>query len=340
MTHALGLCSGGLDSLLAIRVVQEMGIEVTALNCVIGFEAPALRQRKENFDSQPQAPAGLALINVQNEVLDLRAEFLQVLARPIHGFGVNLNPCIDCKILMLSRAKTRMQQLKAAFVFTGEVLDQRPMSQRRQILEVIAKESGLGDYLVRPLSGVHFPPTWPERAGLLRREQLLDLHGRGRTRQMELAAKFDVRSYPTPAGGCLLTDPGYTLRARDLRDRRPSKLLRLDDPLLLLIGRHYVLPKESKAVISRNETENNTIERFAHYGMLLDTEAFPGPTTLVEDALSSSDLEAAAQLTAWYGKGRSQARVKVRCRASDSSSSIIEVAPLQPSGARMLNSNC
>jgi tRNA-specific 2-thiouridylase len=338
MTCALGMCSGGLDSLLAIRVVQEMGIEVRALYCAIGFEAYALRHRMTDFTSQPQTPVGLDRIDVQREVLDLREEFLRVLARPTHGFGANLNPCIDCKILMLSHAKKRMQYLGAAFVFTGEVLDQRPMSQRRQTLELIDRESGLGDRLVRPLCGAHLPPTAPERAGLLRRDQLLNFHGRGRTRQMELAVKLGVAVYPTPAGGCLLTDPGYALRARDLRERRPGKLLRIDDPLLLLVGRHVVLPGDARAVIGRNEIENSTIEHFASYGVLLDVEGPPGSTALLEGTPSGIDLEAAAELTAWYGKARSLPRATVRCRTADGSTTRIEVTPKQPTGVRMLNS--
>ncbi len=337
MTRAIGMCSGGLDSLLALRVVQEMGIEAIALHCVIGFEAPALRRRIAEFDSHLQIPAEVERIAVQHELLDLRLEFLHVLARPVHGFGANLNPCIDCKILMLSRAKARMQQLDAAFVFTGEVLDQRPMSQRRQTLELIARESGLGDRLVRPLCGVHLPPTWPEQTGVLRRDQLMDLHGRGRTSQMELAAKLGVQAYPTPAGGCLLTDPGYARRARDLRERRPGKVLLIDDPLLLLLGRHMALPGAARAIIGRNEIENTAIEHFVSYGVLLTAEETPGPTTLVEDTPKDTDLEAAAQLTAWYGKGRSLARVMVRCRAPDGSMTRLEVSPAQPSGATMLN---
>ena len=141
MTRAIGMCSGGLDSLLAIRVVQEMGIEAIALHCVIGFEALPLRRRIAEFDSRLHLPAEVERIAVQHELLDLRLEFLQVLARPVHGFGANLNPCIDCKILMLSRAQALMQQMDAAFVFTGEVLDQRPMSQRRQTLELIAERA-------------------------------------------------------------------------------------------------------------------------------------------------------------------------------------------------------
>ena len=337
MTRALGMCSGGLDSLLAIRVVQEMGIEVTALHCVIGFETVALRRRMTDFYAPLQPPAELADINVTREILDLRAEFLQVLSNPIHGFGANLNPCIDCKILMLSRSKLLMQQRGAAFIFTGEVINQRPMSQRRPVLELIAHKSGCGDLLVRPLCGAHLPPTAPETAGLFRRDQLLDFHGRGRTRQMALAAQLGVHAYPTPAGGCLLTDPGYALRTRDLRERRPNKMLRLDDPLLLLVGRHFILPGESKAVIGRNEIENNTIEHFLSYGMLLTVEDFPGPTTVVEGLPSNTDLDAAAKLTAWYGKGRTQARVTVRCRATDGSSTFYTVTPAEPSGVRMLN---
>lgn len=329
---AIGIVSGGLDSLLATRLVLEMGFDVLVLHFIVGFEASHLKEGTEVL----RTPEAILRIGAECEVIDIRKEFAELLARPRYGYGANLNPCIDCKILMLGRAKMKMQELSAAFVFTGEVLGQRPMSQRMQAMQLIARESGLGEQLVRPLCGGLLPPTAAEKTGIIRRDQLECIQGRSRTAQMALAEKLGIGDYPTPAGGCLLTDPSYAARASELMERRPGKILRLDDPLLLLVGRHVLLPQGGKAVIGRREQENNVIERFASSGLILVAETVPGPSTLVEGSPSPEDLDAAARLTARYGKGKNLDQVTIKITTQDGEVKHLSVPPDPPEGCRIL----
>jgi tRNA U34 2-thiouridine synthase MnmA/TrmU len=328
---AIGIVSGGLDSLLATRLVMEMGFDVLALHFVIGFEPTHLRGTE--VLSLPEA---IVRTGANCELVDVRQEFAKVLAQPRHGYGANLNPCIDCKIYMLSRAKEKMEELSAAFVFTGEVLGQRPMSQRMHAMQLIARESGLGEHLVRPLCGGLLPPTAPEKQGIIRRDQLESIQGRSRTAQMALAEKLGVSDYPTPAGGCLLTDPSFAKRAADLMKRRPGKILRLNDPRLLLVGRHIVLPQGSKAVIGRKEEENDVIESFSSLGSILVAEDVPGPSTLVEGSPSPEDLDAAARLTARYGKGKTLDEVTIKITSPDGDVALLSVPPNPPSDCQIL----
>jgi len=334
--RAIGIVSGGLDSLLAIRLVQRMDFEVLALHFFCGFESTHLRGLMEHPDQSPLVPGPILQTGATCELIDLRTEFASVLARPRHGYGANLNPCIDCKILMLTNARKRMEREQAAFVFTGEVIGQRPMSQRRQALDLIAKESGLGDRLVRPLSGALLPKSAAEVAGQLQRDKMESIQGRTRTRQMELARELGVTNYPAPAGGCLLTDPAYAARAADLLERRTDRLVTPEDPLLLLVGRHLVLPRGAKAVIGRHHQENQVIERFASRGPLLEAQQISGPQTLVEGTPSSDDLDAAARLTARYGKGRTQTLVPVQVRFPDGGCTTLSVPPDPPPDCKML----
>ena len=321
---AIGIVSGGLDSLLATRLVMEMGFDVLTLHFVIGFEPAHLRRGTEVLS----VPEAILRTGADCELVDVRQEFAKVLAQPRHGYGANLNPCIDCKIYM--------EELSAAFVFTGEVLGQRPMSQRIQPMQLIAKESGLAEFLVRPLCGGLLPPTAPEKQGILRREQLGCIQGRSRKAQMDLAEKLGISDYPSPAGGCLLTDPSFAARAADLMKRRPGKILHLDDPRLLLVGRHIVLPHGGKAVIGRMEEENTVIESFSSLGPILVAEDVPGPSTLVEGTPTPEDLDAAARLTARYGKGKNLDQVAIKVTAPDGQVTQLSVPPDPPEGCQIL----
>ncbi len=334
--RAVGVVSGGLDSLLAVEVVRRMGLRVTSLHFAIGFEPRHLRGWIERPGDPPRASDALMASGAEVEVHDVRAEYMPLLADPPHGFGSRCNPCIDCHAMMLSKARTRMEELGAAFAFSGEVLGQRPMSQNRQALGLVARLSGLNDRLVRPLSGALLPPTAPEREGVLRRSDLLDIQGRSRRRQTELAARFGLTDYPTPAGGCLLTDPQFCSRLTDLFDRREGRVLRVDDPILLFVGRHVALPAGSKAVIGRDQHENDVVERFAHTGRLLVAVDIPGPSTLVEGQPAEQDIQAAARLTARYGKGKDRQSVPVRVTAPDGSERTLEVKPKKPDGCLIL----
>lgn len=291
MVKALGLMSGGLDSILAVCVLREQGIEVTG----IAFETP--------FFSAEKAKSAAHHLGIPLMVRDITAPHLEVMKKPKHGFGSQMNPCIDCHALMLRIARGIMEEQKFDFVFTGEVLNERPMSQNRQALGIVERESGCIGYLLRPLSAKLLDETMPEKQGRVDREKLLALHGRSRKPQIELAKKYGITAYMQPAGGCLLTDPAFSRRLKDMRDREG-----LDDVLgiqLLKVGRHFRLVSGRKVVVGRNEAENKKIESLAREGdVLLYPRDIPGPTVILPGGGSDEDIAEAARLCARYSDAK------------------------------------
>jgi tRNA-specific 2-thiouridylase len=285
--RALGLFSGGLDSMLAAVVLRRQGIDVTGVTFITPFFGPE-RAR------QSAAHLGLPLLEV-----DLTEKFLPLIYRPPRGFGRYHNPCLDCHILMIKEAGDMMAKLGFVFLFTGEVLGQRPMSQHKGALNLVARESGYGDVLVRPLSAKLLPPTKPELLGWLEREKLLDISGRGRKRQMALAREYGIADYPSPAGGCLLTDPRYSARLKELLSR--TEEVSRQDLELLKLGRHFRLPTGKKAIVGRTHKENEAIATLRVPGDLLcKIKNFPGPTVLVPGSAGGDEAEMAAALIAAY----------------------------------------
>ena len=294
------LISGGLDSILAFKVIEEQGIEVSGIT----FETPFFGAQKARMTAKR---IGLPLV-----VLDITTEHLQMLRSPRYGFGRNLNPCIDCHTLMLRIAGRRMEEEGADFLFTGEVLGERPMSQGKQSLYVVAKNSGFADRILRPLSARLLPETEPERSGKVDRNRLCDIQGRGRKRQMEMAVHYGITSYPPPAGGCLLTDPIFSRRLRDLFDRHPD--YRIRDIELLKVGRHFRLTETTKAVVGRNVMDNDTIEKLAEAGdALIRIDQFPGPTVLVPGGGDEAERRLAAGLCARYSDTPRDRESAVHC---------------------------
>jgi len=316
------LFSGGLDSILATRLMLDQGLEVEALHLINDFH-PRL--------SAPGAgtPARRAarLLGVPLHEMYEPDRFLAMLRNPQYGYGSNLNPCIDCRLLLLTLAKERMAETGARFVVTGEVVGERPMSQRRDIMLAIEKRTGLTGYVVRPLSAQLLPPSIPESEGWVDRTRLLAIRGRSRKPQMALAEKFGIRDYPTPAGGCLLTDPTFAARVRDLL--RHEVHLTPADIRLLKVGRHFRLAGGVRVVVGRNERENEELLALAQpQDYLLDAADYPGPTTLVRGEATQDVLREAAALTARYGKGRGLAMVRVLMRRPASGGeTVYEVAP-------------
>lgn len=300
MVKALGLFSGGLDSVLAVCVLREQGIEVTG----IAFETPFFGAEKAR---QAARHLGIPLM-----VRDITAPHLEVMKKPKHGFGSQMNPCIDCHALMVRIARGIMEEQKFDFVFTGEVLNERPMSQNRQALGIVERESGCIGYLLRPLSAKLLAETMPEKQGRVDRKKLLDLHGRSRKPQIELAKKYGIAGYMQPAGGCLLTDPVFSRRLKDLRDREG-----LDDVRgiqLLKVGRHFRLESGRKVVVGRNEAENNKLEALAREGdVLLSPRDIPGPTVILPGGGSDEDVTEAARLCARYSDAKPGDMVVVEC---------------------------
>jgi len=294
MKKAIVLISGGLDSHLAAKLVQSQDIDIIPLNFWIPF-----CQRKKKI--VPKDSLSLEADNLGRDlkIVDIREEFLALLKKPQHGFGANINPCIDCKILMLRRAKELMKELDASFVVTGEVLGQRPMSQHRQSLEIIEKESGLEGLLLRPLSAKLLAETIPEKEGWVDRNKLLDFNGRSRRPQMELAKKFNINDYPNAAGGCLLTDPEFSKRLKDLIKHQE---LNIDNIELLKIGRHFRISPEAKLVVGRDEKENEQLVNSAKENdyLFYPNEELAGPVSVGRGVLNADLIRLACSITCRY----------------------------------------
>ncbi|MBW4056336.1 MAG: hypothetical protein HIU83_13230 [Proteobacteria bacterium] len=252
---AIALLSGGLDSTLAVKMMIDLGIEVEALN----FTSPFCTCTGKNSGCKSEAVRVAQEYNIPIKVMHKGVEYLEIVRNPVHGYGKGVNPCVDCRIYLLRKAKEYMLESGADFVFTGEVLGQRPMSQRRDTLRVIERESGLEGLLLRPLSARHFEPTIPEKEGWVNRDKLMAIEGRSRSIQMQMAEDMDVKDYPCPAGGCLLTELSYVPKIRDVFDH--AEELNLRDFRLLKTGRHFRIGPESKAIMGRSEADNNLLEQ-------------------------------------------------------------------------------
>ncbi|NPV88176.1 tRNA 4-thiouridine(8) synthase ThiI [Coprothermobacteraceae bacterium] len=307
-SKAIVLLSGGLDSMLAVKVLQEQDVEVVGLS----FKSPF-------FDARGAERAAREL-GIPLLVVDMTEELLEVLKEPKHGFGRFFNPCTDCHALMVKKAYQLLREVGADFVATGEVLGQRPKSQQKHALNAVAKDSGARGLLLRPLSAKLLPPTEPEERGLVDRNRLLDLQGRGRQRQMELAAKYGLEKYPSPAGGCLLTDVAIARRLRRIFQHYKDVL----DPSFLhisKIGRHFWVG-QSLIVVARNESETNEIRKYTKQtDYLLELADTAGPLTVVRSLSEPSPelLHLAALLTVRYSKARTEERVWVQIVKNDAS---------------------
>ena len=251
---ALALLSGGLDSMLAAKLIQEQGIEVVG----VAFTSP--------FFGPDKARRAAEWLGIPLHVVDITEDLIPVLVRPKYGYGRNMNPCIDCHTLMVRKAGELMKELGASFVVTGEVLGERPKSQNAAALRIVARDSGLEGYLLRPLSAKLLPPTVPEEKGWVDRERLLDIQGRSRKPQMALAEKYGLKDYPSPAGGCLLTDPGLSRRLKELLAENQTPEQR--DLELLKYGRHFKSPEGTRIVVARQKEENEPLVALARPGDL------------------------------------------------------------------------
>ena len=306
-----GLCllSGGLDSQLAVCVLREQGVHVEA----VVFRSPFFK-----IDAAKKAAEN---IGVKLHIVDFSRDILGLVNDPPHGFGGNMNPCIDCHALMIRRAGEMMAKMGFDFIATGEVLNQRPMSQRRQALGMVENCSENAGRLLRPLCALHLDPTIPEQEGLVDRERLLGLHGRSRKPQIELAEKYGLVNYPSPAGGCLLTETGFCRRLGDLKDHEGLAQERL--AWLLLFGRPLRLPGGSKCIAGRNSRDNASLKNARRpEDVLLHTVNIPGPSLLMPLGGSDEDINLAASICASYGDHGSRTEVVVRILAGENSREI------------------
>lgn len=316
---AISLFSGGLDSQLAVCLLKEQNIEVIALN----FATPFFGATQKTHQAARDLQVELMTIDISDIYMD------KVLRNPVYGYGKNINPCIDCHAFMLKTAGQYMDSLGASFLATGEVLGQRPMSQNKSALQAVEKLSGMRGLIVRPLSGRLLPPTVPEQKGWLDREKLQDISGRSRKRQMELAEHYKITDYPSPAGGCLLTDQNFARRLFDLLDKNPDP--GIDEIEILKLGRHFQIEAEVLLVIGRNHSENEQLKKLSRPGDLLFKVADrPGPLALIrgKEVLEEAQLRFAASLVARYSDAKNEALASVKIMGFDETEKqIIQVAP-------------
>src|SRR5512133_595539 len=340
---AIAMISGGLDSTLALALVRRQGIEVKAVTFYTGFCITETQRRKggraDGTVPRNEALRAAADLEIEIEYVDISgSEYLDMLVHPRWGYGANANPCVDCRVFMMRKAREIMLAEGADFVFTGEVLGQRPKSQRRDTLRIVERESGLDGRLLRPLSALLLPPTIPEQEGVIDREKLLDISGRSRLRQIALARELGVTDYPQPAGGCcFLTDESFARKFFDVLDAREAagaeRRLDRDDVVLLSTGRHFRLSPRAKLVVGRTEVENALLEHHVEGRARLEAKGVLGAVALVEGTPTWEERVLAARIVARYGKGKDLPRVEVEWREDDLVETY-EVAP-EPDEARI-----
>ncbi|MFH1406491.1 MAG: hypothetical protein ABIH01_00585 [Candidatus Omnitrophota bacterium] len=290
---AVLMLSGGLDSILAARLVKDQGAELFAVNFLTAFCTCTTKNSACLASKKAADNLGVPL-----KVFDITKEYLDVVKNPKHGYGSNMNPCIDCRIFTFKKAKHYMAEIGASYIVTGEVVDERPMSQRLDTIRLIEKESGLNDLIVRPLSAQILKPSLPEREGWLKREKFLGIRGRGRTPQFALARALGVEDYPCPSGGCLLTYEGFAKKVRDLIKYNQFDIRHVR---LLKTGRHFRLSAEVKFIVGRDEKENEKLTTLSGPDdILFDAGSEPGPSGLYVGPADSKDIQKAAAIIAHY----------------------------------------
>ncbi len=301
MIKAIGMMSGGLDSTLAAKVIQNQGIEVIGVSFKSAFFGPQ------------KAEAAAEKVGVDLRVIDITKTHLDMVKSPKHGYGGNMNPCIDCHGMMFKYAIELMKEEGGSFVFSGEVLGQRPMSQNLNALKVVAKLSGEPDKILRPMSARCMKETELELSGVVDRSKLLDIQGRSRKRQIALAKEWEIYDYPSPAGGCLLTDVGFSNRLRDLFLH--NKDCKVEDIETLKLGRHIRLNEKAKVIIGRDESENEKLSKFSgkHF-TFFDSQDVPGPLVVLYGLASEEDSNRAARICAGYGKGAKSKSLTIAIR--------------------------
>ncbi|MCP4186671.1 MAG: tRNA (5-methylaminomethyl-2-thiouridylate)-methyltransferase [Gammaproteobacteria bacterium] len=331
---AVALISGGLDSLLAARLIQQQGIHVEGINFYTGFcvegHTHAIRKKDRDKVKRNNALWVAEQLGIKLHIIDIVEEYKDIVINPKHGYGANLNPCLDCKIFMVQKAYEWIQENYFDFIITGEVIGQRPMSQRKQTMPIVSSESGAEDLLLRPLCAQNLPPTKPEVEDWVNRHLLKDFSGRSRKPQMALAKKFGFENYAQPAGGCcFLTDLSYSVKLQDLWSNRGNKQYEIDDIMLLKVGRHIRPEPAFKLIIAREEGENRFLTGYKGQFQTIKTVSHAGPLALIEgDSLSAAQLELACAITARFSKGREADSVELLYADHEKDSRTVRVKPL------------
>ncbi|MBZ9685041.1 tRNA 4-thiouridine(8) synthase ThiI [Clostridium estertheticum] len=299
MTTALAMISGGLDSILAAKLVKDQGIEVIGI-CF-----------KSYFFNEKNALNIVKQIDIPLQVVDFSEEHLEMVKNPKHGHGKNMNPCIDCHAMMMRHCGELLEKFHADFIITGEVLNQRPMSQNRSALDIVKNESGIGHKILRPLCAKNLKETEMEIDGLIDREALLDISGRNRKVQMELAEKWGIKDYPSPAGGCKLTEPNYSRRLKELIEHKENTSKK--DLELLKIGRHFRVSKDAKIISTRMQEEGEIIEQLLRPDDLMFLPRdYNGSTVVIIGKATNEDIEFAAKITGRYCKGKDEKNITIK----------------------------
>jgi len=332
---AIALISGGLDSMLAAKVILTEGCHVEGINFYTGFciegHTHAIRPRKLKKPKRNDALWVAAQLGIELHIIDVSEEYKDILINPRYGYGAHMNPCLDCKCFMVQKAYEWMLAHDFDFIVTGEVVGQRPKSQRHDTMPIVARESGADTRLLRSLCAKKLPITLPEQEGWVKRENLYDFNGRSRKPQMALAKQFGFTDYAQPSGGCcFLTDAQYSAKLVDLWVSRGERAYELDDVMLLKVGRHIRPRPHFKLIVAREEGENNFLEGYCRLFTNLRTISHPGPTTLIDGDTDQNDLLLAARLTARFSKGRDDKEVTVQIKTQTGITHSLTVSPMRP----------
>lgn len=326
---ALSLVSEGLDSMLAAKLMLDQGVHVEGVNFFTGFCGDHNYCLKNENCGSHGAKWVCDQLGIKLHVINIFEEYKDLLSNPKHGYGANLNPCLDCKLFMIQRAKDMVIDFGYDFLITGEVLGQRPKSQRKDTLPIASKLTG--GIIVRPLSAKLLEPTVPEIEGWINRDLMYGIEGRSRKPQIELAKKQGFKKFPQPAGGCLLTDEKFCNRLKDLWDSKDNTGYSLDDAILLRVGRHFRINESLKVIVGRNEVENNFLKKFSKDALMLQADSHPGSTLLVYGKLIEGNFDLVARLAAYFGKGRDAGLVAISVVYPNKKREVIEVTPLKNS---------
>ena len=321
--RALGLCSGGLDSILAGVLLREQGIEVEWIT----FETP--------FFSAEKASRASKITGIPLTVQNITTDYLPMLKEPPSGYGQHMNPCMDCHALMFKKAGEVMREKGFDFLFSGEVLGQRPMSQTKPSLRYVEKNSGWDGYILRPLSAKNLPETIPEKNGLVDREKLLDLSGRSRKPQIKLAERFGIKEYPAPAGGCLLTDKSFSNRLKDLFEHQETYTE--NELSLLRFGRHFRLNDLAKLIVGRTKSDNENILKYydPQKDLVIKVKDYPGPVAIVPNGAGKDIITLAGTICVGYSKAPNLTPIQVTVEKPGASETVT-VLGLPPSDVERL----
>ncbi len=339
--RAVALISGGLDSMLAAKVIINQGVKVEGINFFTGFciegHTRSIRNNKPSNEKKHNALWVAEQLGIKLRIIDVVEEYKEIVLNPKHGYGANLNPCLDCKIFMVNKtlATDILNNGNFDFIITGEVVGQRPKSQRKETMPLIAREFEANDRLLRPLSAQLLPPTLPEREGWVSRSKLYSFHGRDRKPQIKLAKSMGFSEWAQPAGGCcFLTDKQYSNKLQDLWNSKKTRDYDFDDIMLLKVGRHIRPNNSFKIIIARDDGENRYLTGYQNRFISLRASSHNGPLSLIDGTPTDNEVLLAAKIVARYGQGRSANKVKISIRQPDGLTRLLDVKPLSPEHLR------